>query len=113
MHELSIALSMIDQIEAEVSRHGGDVATVYLRLGMLSAVDAQALQFAYELACAGTALASSHLEIESVPLTVYCPQCQGTRHPEPQEIGCPRCPSVAQEILTGMELEIRALEVFS
>ncbi len=113
MHELSIALSMIEQLEVEAARHQGEVSTVYLRLGVLSGVDAQALQFAYELACAGTILAGSHLGIEPVPLTVYCPRCRTTRHPEPQQMGCPHCPSVMQEILAGRELEIRALEMSS
>lgn len=113
MHELSIALSMIEQIEAEAIKHKGAVARVYLRLGVLSGVDAQALQFAYELARAGTSLEKSQLGIEAVPMKVRCPRCQTTRHPEPNRVACPRCPSVPQEILAGTELEIQALEIFT
>lgn len=112
MHELSIALSMIEEIEDQVEKHGGaPVEAVYVRIGVLSGVDTQALRFAYELACEGTPLASSRLEIETVKLLLYCPQCATTHTPDPQHILCPRCVTPEQEILEGRELEVRALEL--
>ncbi len=112
MHEMSIALAMIDQITEELDKHGGGVVeAIHLRIGVLSGVDGQALRFAYELACEGTELAGSRLEIESIPLLVYCPQCATTHTPWLQEILCPRCITPAQEILQGRELEVRALEI--
>ena len=112
MHELSIALSMIERISEEVEKHGGgSVATVYLKIGVLSGVNESALRFAYELACEGTELAGSTLRIESISLLVYCPQCATTHRPGVQEIVCPRCVTPAQEILQGKELELSALEI--
>lgn len=112
MHELSIALSMIEQIEEETAKHGGGaVETVYLRVGVLSGVDVRALRFAYELAQEGTTLAASRLEIESIPLLAYCPQCASTHAPDPENITCPRCVTPQQKILKGKELEIRAFEI--
>ena len=112
MHEMSIALSMIDQIMEEVEKNGGGaVEVVHVRIGVLSGVDGQALRFAYELACEGTELASSRLEIESVALIVYCPGCATTHAPEMLEVLCPRCITTPQEILQGRELEVRALEI--
>lgn len=112
MHELSIALSMIEEIEEQSEKHGGSaVETVYVRIGVLSGIDVQALRFAYELACEGTALASSRLEIESVGLLVFCPQSSATHTPDVQHILCPRCITPEQEILEGRELEVRALEL--
>jgi hydrogenase nickel incorporation protein HypA/HybF len=112
MHELSIVLSMIEQIEEEMEKHVGDaVEVVHLRIGVLSGVDADALRFAFELVCEGTALAGSRLEIEGVPLLVQCSQCNSTHTPDPQHICCPRCLTPQQEILRGRELEVRALEL--
>lgn len=112
MHELSIALSMIEEIEEQAEKHGGGaVEAVYVRIGVLSGVDPQALRFAYELACEGTTLANSRLEIESVGLLVFCPGCAMTHTPDPQHILCPRCITPEQEILEGRELEVRALEL--
>lgn len=112
MHELSVALSMIEEIEDETAKHGGGkVEIVYVRVGVLSGVDVQALHFAYELACEGTDLQGSHLEIECVPLLVYCPRCSNTHAPQPRDITCPHCITAAQEILQGRELEVRAFEM--
>jgi hydrogenase nickel incorporation protein HypA/HybF len=112
MHELSIALSMIDQINEEVEKHGGGtVEIVHLKIGVLSGVDGQALRFAYEIACAGTELEGSALEIESSPLLVYCPLCETTHSPDAMEVLCPRCITPSQKILQGEELEVTFLEI--
>jgi len=112
MHELSIALSMIEQIEREAERNGGGtVETVYVRIGALSGVDPQALRFAYELACEGSQLQGSRLEIESVRLLVHCRHCDATYSPGPENLLCPRCLTGEQEILEGRELEVTALEL--
>ena len=65
MHELSIALSIVDGVEEEAARHGGGpVRAVHLRLGRLSGVVREALLFAYDRACDGTSLEGSALQIE-------------------------------------------------
>ena len=112
MHELSIALSMVEQVTAELGKHGGGtVEAVYVRIGVLSGVDVEALRFAYEIARQDTELAGSRLEIEVVPLLVECPQCGAKRVTEMDSIQCTSCAGVAQKILEGRELEVRALEI--
>jgi hydrogenase nickel incorporation protein HypA/HybF len=113
MHELSIALSMIDQIAEESASRGGlDVRAVHMRLGVFAGVDRDALLFAYKLACEGTLLEGSRLIIEIVPLLVYCPLCQQERTPPSvYEICCPKCLAPTPEILTGREMEVASLEV--
>lgn len=102
MHELSIALSMIDQVvEESASRGGLDVKVVHMRLGVFAGVDKNALLFAYELACDGTPLQGSRLIIETIPLVVFCPLCQQQRTPPSvYEICCPECLTPTPEILS-------------
>jgi len=67
MHELSIALSIVDGVSEEAAtRGGGLVRAVHLRLGRLSGVVREALLFAYDQACEGTSLQGSELRIEDV-----------------------------------------------
>ena len=67
MHELSIALSIIEGATEELSRHPGSRATaVHLRLGPLSGVIKDALLFSWELASEGTELEGATLEIEEM-----------------------------------------------
>src|SRR5690242_18465555 len=57
MHELSIAMSIVDMAQEEAERHGSaQVIAVHLRLGKLSGVVREALLSSYEMACAATAL---------------------------------------------------------
>ncbi len=57
MHELSIAMSIVEMAEEEAERHGGRVAAVHLKLGKLSGVVKEALLSSYEMACEDTPLA--------------------------------------------------------
>ena len=113
MHELSIAISMIDQIVEESANRGGlDVEIVHMRLGVFAGVDKEALLFAYPLACEGTPLEGSRLLIETVPLLVYCPACKQERTPPSvYQICCPECFAPTPVILTGREMEVASLEV--
>jgi hydrogenase nickel incorporation protein HypA/HybF len=113
MHELSIAISMIDQIiEESQSRGGLEVEVVHLKLGVFSGVDKDALLFSYELVCEGTPLQGSRLLIETVPLVIYCEGCQKERTPPSvYQICCPECQMPGQTIVSGREIEVSSLEV--
>ena len=113
MHELSIAISMIEQIIEESEGRGGlAVEVVHLKLGVFSGVDRHALLFSYELACSDTPLQGSRLEIETIPLVVYCPNCEGERTPPSlYQICCPDCFTPTEKIVSGREIEVAFLEV--
>jgi hydrogenase nickel incorporation protein HypA/HybF len=65
MHELSIAMNIVDIAAEQLSRHGGDrVRAVYVQLGRLGGVAKEALLFSFGLACEGTTLEGSQLIIE-------------------------------------------------
>jgi hydrogenase nickel incorporation protein HypA/HybF len=111
MHELSIALSMIEQVEQQSAAQGGGVRSIQVKVGALSGVDVEALRFAWEIARAGTPLAETQLEVELIPLKVRCPSCGVTRIAEIFSIACAECVDVEQEIVGGKELELISLEV--
>jgi hydrogenase nickel incorporation protein HypA/HybF len=112
MHELSIALSVVDIAREEGERLGGKVSAVHIRLGALSGVVKEALLGSYEMACHDTPLQGSRLVIEDVPLVVYCTTCEAERSPESvQWMSCPECGTPAPDIRHGKELELVALEI--
>ena len=61
MHELSIAMSIVEMAEEEAVRRGVRVSAVHLKLGALAGVVKDALIFSYEIACQGTTLEGSRL----------------------------------------------------
>jgi hydrogenase nickel incorporation protein HypA/HybF len=114
MHELSIALSILDCAAEEAERHGGRVAAVHLRLGPLSGVVKDALVSAYDLARADTPLAGADLVVEEVPVVVHCPACSAEQPPVATfDLRCPACGTPAPTVVRGRELEVTALELIS
>jgi hydrogenase nickel incorporation protein HypA/HybF len=112
MHELSIAMSIVELAGEESASRGARVSAVHLRLGRLSGVVKDALLGSYEIAAAGTPLEGSRLEIEEIPVLAYCGRCKEKRTIESQEwFTCPACGSPISEILGGKELEVFALEL--
>jgi hydrogenase nickel incorporation protein HypA/HybF len=113
MHELSIALSIIEGVEEEIARRPDvRVAAVHLKLGPLSGAVKDALLFSYDLACEGTQLAGSTLEIEEIPVVLYCTVCQQERPAiSMNNLRCGICGTPSADIRKGAELEIFALEL--
>ena len=113
MHELSIAMNIVDLAQEESQSRGGlRVNAVHLRLGALSGVVKDALLSSYEMACHDTPLAGSRLIIEDVPGMVYCPACAASRPVRTSEwFCCSVCGAIASRIVQGKELELVSLEV--
>lgn len=113
MHELSIALSMVEMAAAESARRGGaQVCAIHLKLGRLSGVVKEALLFSYDVACEGTPLEGSRLRIEEIPVAVYCEDCRAEKEVVSiQHLRCPVCNSPTPQVVRGRELEITALEI--
>ncbi|MBY0523620.1 MAG: hydrogenase maturation nickel metallochaperone HypA [Gemmataceae bacterium] len=114
MHELSIALNVLDVAAEEAERQGGRVIAIHLRMGPLSGVVKEALLSAYELAREISPLADADLVIEDVPLVAHCASCDTPCTLEsPQELRCPVCGTGTSRVISGRELEVVALEIES
>jgi hydrogenase nickel incorporation protein HypA/HybF len=112
MHELSIALSILDLAEEEGRDRGGRVAAIHVKLGQLCGVVNEALMWAFEMAREGTALSEVELRIEEVPLVIHCTDCAVDQRPAtPYELRCPSCGALTNKIVSGRELEVSALEI--
>jgi len=112
MHELSIAMGIVEAAMDEAQRRGVQVKAVHLRLGALSGVVKDALLFSYEVACQDTPLEESRLIVEEVPVVVFCPQCKNEKTlASVQLFVCPECSTPTMDVRQGKELEVFALEV--
>ena len=113
MHELSIAMSVIDVVEEELCRHPNAVAlSVHLKVGPLSGVEKEALLSAYNLAREASSLKECQMKIEDVPIVAWCPQCQRETVVESiLSLHCPACGATTPEVRKGRELEVFAMEI--
>ena len=113
MHELSLALSLLDEVSRAAEREGAArVASVRLRLGRMSGIVRDALVFSWELARADTVASEAELQIEDVPVAVWCQRCDAERAPrEGGGLECGTCGAIAPTIVRGREMELVAMEV--
>jgi hydrogenase nickel incorporation protein HypA/HybF len=112
VHELSIAMSIVDMAREEAERRSVRINAVHLELGALSGVVKEALLFSYEVACDGTPLEGSRLVVKDVPIEVYCPVCKVSKTlASMQWFCCPDCGAQTPDVVHGKELVITALEL--
>jgi hydrogenase nickel incorporation protein HypA/HybF len=112
MHELSIAMSIVELAEEEAVRRDVHVDAVHLKLGALSGVVKEALLSCYEMACENTPLQGSRLVVEEVPVLIFCSRCRSQRPlSSVQLFCCPECGTPTSDIVQGKELEMVALEI--
>ncbi len=113
MHELSIAQHLVE-IATEAARDAGArrVTRVGIRVGELSCVHREALEFCFDIVTKGTLLEGAELTIEEIPVEVYCPSCDRVSRLESiQRFRCARCGQATADIRRGRELELDSLEV--
>jgi len=115
MHELSIAMNILELAQEEAEKHGGaPVEAIYVKVGELSGVVPEALESAYELAREQTPFERCRLVIETVPVAVHCSRCGADRPVRSlQWFCCAECGEPATEIVSGRDLQLSALELAS
>jgi len=112
MHELSIALNIIDLASEMARSQQARVRAVHVAVGALSGVVSQALVAAFELAREDTELSACRLVVDNPPLTIECAACGGERPAESiQSLRCGVCGAPARRLIGGQELELTALEL--
>jgi hydrogenase nickel incorporation protein HypA/HybF len=113
MHELSIAMSILDLAEEETRRHGRQrVFEIHLKLGPLSGVAKEALLSAFEIARVSSSFGEAELVIEEVPVRVHCPTCQTTRPAVSyQNLCCAQCGTPSPDVVSGRDLEVVTMEI--
>ena len=113
MHELSVALRIVESLEHELADEGEiEVAAVCIQVGALTGIVPEALQFAWPHAAEPSLLRGSRLEIEWVEAAGLCPTCGIERTiTNLQSFRCPVCGSPIGEIAGGNELDILSVEV--
>ena len=111
MHEVSIMTEALRMaMDAAKSAGATRVLKLRLRIGTLSGVVPESMQFAFDVVCHDTMAQGATLEIETVPAACWCAACQAEFECENFFNECPRCHDVSGELRRGRELEIADVE---
>lgn len=112
MHELSLAQNIVEIIKKFVPKEEWNrVRAVRTIVGEHSGVISDSLQFSYQAITASTILEQSHLEIESIPFMIHCSTCGKDSCTEMGNRQCVSCGSFNTNILAGIELTVREIEI--
>ena len=106
MHELSVAHAVVSTVLDALPSPDTRVLQVRLRVGELSGLVPQALEFAYDVAAQGTPLADAVLVIERSPIVVACDTCGDQTIASATDFRCPVCGQPCGNVVGGKELEI-------
>jgi len=113
VHELSIASNIVEMASEAATKAGAQrVKSIKLRLGALSGVVKEALLFGFDIATQNTMVSGATLQIEELPVIIFCDVCQQARElPSTQSFRCPVCHQPSRNIRQGKELEVESVEV--
>ncbi len=112
MHELSIAQSIADGAREHALRNGGRrVLRIGVRVGEISGVAVEALQFCFDMTVRDTDLDGAVLDLEPVPVRYRCATCGHEFHPVEFLADCPACGATGASMVAGDELGMSFLEL--
>ena len=112
MHEVGIAASILESVEAAARRHpDARFQAVGVRIGELSNVDKDALEFAFEALTRNSSLENLRLEVEWCPRRQKCLACGEQFVVHEFDLRCPACGTDKTSCIGGTELDVAYLEL--
>ncbi len=111
MHELSIAMSIVEIAEDSAKQSNVSIITeIELEVGEMSGVVYDALEFAMEEAVKDTILQGAKRKINIVEGRARCLSCSHEFHVQDVFTPCPECASFDSEVIAGKELRVKSLQ---
>lgn len=112
MHELSVAQGILDLVQDYVpADQAADVRAVTVRLGALSGLVADSLEFCFSAIVAGTPYSGASLSIERVATRARCNGCAREFEIEGFVFRCPHCDGAHIRVVSGDELQVTSVEL--
>lgn len=112
MHELSVCMSLLEQVDQIARERGASKVTrIELQVGPLSGIETDLLENAYPIAAAGTIAMDAELVINSCELVVRCSQCGTETGAKPNRLICGNCGDFRTSIVSGDEMILQRVEL--
>ena len=112
MHEMSLCEGILQLLESEASKQKASrINKVWVEVGQLTCVEAEALKFCYDMVVANSVAHGSKLVIESIAGRAWCERCQTHVGIEELYSICDHCGNSRLEITNGEELRVKEMEI--
>ena len=114
MHELSVCLSLLEQVGTIAAQNQSQrVTRIELRVGPLSGIESELLRNAWPLASAGTIAVDAELVIEEAAVVVRCSACNLETPARPNKLVCGQCGDFRTRLVSGDEMILQRVELES
>ncbi|MBX9846377.1 MAG: hydrogenase maturation nickel metallochaperone HypA [Xanthobacteraceae bacterium] len=112
MHELSVCLSLLDEV-GRIARASAAraVRLVAVRIGPLSGVEPDLLMRAFGVARCGTLAETATLVVDIGRVRVRCAECGTESEAVPNRLLCSHCGGFRTRVIEGDELVLSAVEM--
>jgi len=112
MHEYSIVQSLLNSCEDRVSMNSASKVTkVVVKIGVLSGVEPDLLQTAFDTFKEETVCDKAEFIINVQKVVIVCKDCSTESTLDKHEYKCPKCESINIDIIDGEEMYLMQLEL--
>jgi hydrogenase nickel incorporation protein HypA/HybF len=112
MHEMGIAQNILEiALEAAEKEKASRVTRIDMVAGELRGLVPMQLTFCFGIVAQNTIASGAYLNIEEVPITAHCEDCNADFPVKEYEYLCPVCSSAKVRITGGTELRIKDIEI--
>jgi hydrogenase nickel incorporation protein HypA/HybF len=112
MHEYSIVQSLLNNCEENAGQNGSTKVTkVVVKIGVLSGVEPDLLQIAFDTFKENTICHDALFVINIQKVVIKCKTCGSTSKLEKHHYCCPLCESIDIDILDGEDMYLMQLEL--
>ncbi len=112
MHELSIAMSIVEIATDHALKDGAEIVTeIEIEVGDLSGVETEALDFAMEAAIKDTICRHAKWNIVHIGAKAFCPEKKKEYDVSDLYSSCPFCGEYGHELKQGKEMRVKSLIV--
>jgi hydrogenase nickel incorporation protein HypA/HybF len=111
MHELSVCLSLLQQLQGIAAEQQAQrITRIELGIGPLSGVEPELLRNAWPLASAGTLAVDADLAIEETDIVVRCRSCSAETAASANRLVCGHCGDFRTSLVSGDEMILKRVE---
>jgi hydrogenase nickel incorporation protein HypA/HybF len=110
VHELALSQDIVKTVLRATDVPEERISGVVVDVGELSSVNVDSLEFCLKLAFEERGMERTAVQIHRTPAEARC-RCGATYQPETMFAPCPECGGFDRELLRGMDVTIRYVEV--
>jgi len=112
MHEYSVVQALLNQCEEVAEQNNATkVNKVITKIGVMSGIETQLLQTAFDTFKEGTICADAEFIQNIQKLKLECKECSNIFEVDEVRYYCPKCESLKVKVLDGEDMYLMSLEM--